>query len=197
MGDNLLVRIYDVGFGDCIYVQIPNGDDRFCMLIDCGTQAAAGTLKASIDDVLSMLPQEDGKKRLDLLVATHPHADHIRGFYPAWFRDATIGRILLTVYMNPDHPQARNALAFQPLTNVGALKALREGLAQASGVYPDYPLYVARDLAGRQSPAERGKHKLALEQGATCFHGFRESNTCLRVLAPEWEIDKYYLGQLP
>jgi len=33
------------------------------------------------------------------------------------------------------------------------------------------------------------------EQGATCFRGFAEPNTCLRILAPEWDIDKWYLGQ--
>jgi hypothetical protein len=125
--------------------------------------------------------------------------------------------------LKPDHPEARKTLAFQNLANdaargllersgfqlgpgiqallsrsiwnPGALKALREDLAKASGIHPDYPLYVARDLAGRLSAAEQNTHKLGLEQGATCFRGFREPGTCLRVLAPEWNIDKYYLGE--
>jgi beta-lactamase superfamily II metal-dependent hydrolase len=223
MDDKLLVRTYDVGFGDCIYVQIPDGDDRFHMLIDCGTSASADILKAVVDDVRADLPLEGGKRRLDLLVATHPHADHIKGFDPTWFEDVTIGRIWLTVFLEPDHPEAKKMRAFQNLANdaahgllersglalapgvrsllarsiwnPGALKALREDLAKASGIDAHYPLYVTRDLADRQSPEKRDRYKLDFQQGTTCFRGFQEPGTCLRVLAPEWDIDKYYLGQ--
>jgi beta-lactamase superfamily II metal-dependent hydrolase len=224
MEGKLLVRIYSVGFGDCIYVRIPDDEGHFHMLIDCGTSAAADTLKPAVDDVRSMLLRDqDGKARLDLLVATHPHADHIKGFDPEWFEDVRIGRIWLSVFMKPDHPQAKKTLAFQDMANdaalallnrrglqlspgvqsllqrsiwnPGALKALREGLAQSSGIRPQYPLYVDRDLADRLSAADREQHQLEYEQSATCFRGFQEKTTCLRVLSPEWDIDKYYLGQ--
>ena len=36
MGDQLLVRAYNVGCGDCIYVRIPAPKDGFHILIDCG-----------------------------------------------------------------------------------------------------------------------------------------------------------------
>ena len=227
MNDELLVRAYAVGFGDCIYVKIPDGNDHFHMLIDCGTSGSADILKAAIDDVRAELPLEGGKRRLDLLVATHPHADHIKGFDPAWFADIKIGRIWLTVFIKPDHPEAKKMRAFQNLANdaahgllersglalapgvqsllarsiwnPGALAALREGFAKSSGIFPDYPLYVARDVAQdlphRLTAAERTKHNLTFEQGVTCFRGFAEPGTCLRVLAPEWDIDKWYLGQ--
>ncbi len=224
MGDKLLVRVYSVGFGDCIYVRIPDDGDHFHVLIDCGTSASADILRPAVDDVRSMLPRDqDGKARLDLLVATHPHADHIKGFDPKWFDDVKIGRIWLSLFMKPDHPQATKTLAFQNLANdaalallerpglqlapgvqallersiwnPGALQALREDLAKASGIHPQYPLYVARDLADRLSPAEREQHQLDYEQSSTCFRGFRDRETCLRVLSPEWDIDKYYLGE--
>ena len=36
MGSNLLIRAYNVGCGDCIYVRIPDKKDAFHILIDCG-----------------------------------------------------------------------------------------------------------------------------------------------------------------
>jgi beta-lactamase superfamily II metal-dependent hydrolase len=224
MADKLLVRMYAVGFGDCIYVQVPDDGETYHILIDCGTSAPADVLKKVVDDVRSMLPEDgDGVKRLDLLVATHPHADHIKGFDPEWFQDVKMGRIWLSVFMKPDHPQAAKTLAFQNLAdaaaralrarsglhlapgvqsllarsiwNPGALKALREGFARSSGIHPQYPLYVARDLADRLTPDECDTYQLDFEAGTTCFRGFRDGETCLRVLAPEWDIDKYYLGQ--
>ena len=224
MSEKLLVRIYSVGFGDCIFIRIPDNGGHFHILIDCGTSAAADKLKSAVDDVRSTLPRgEDGKAFLDLLVATHPHADHIKGFDPKWFDDVQIGRIWLSLFMKPDHPQARKTLAFQNMANdaalsllnrkglrlspgvasllersiwnPGALKALREDLPKSSGIHPDYPLYVARDLADRLSPAQNAQHHLSYEHSTTCFRGFSEKSTCLRVLSPEWDIDKYYLGR--
>jgi beta-lactamase superfamily II metal-dependent hydrolase len=223
MDNKLLVRTYDVGFGDCIYVRIPDGDDYFHMLIDCGTSdPAEPLLKNVVENVLSMLPIESGKRRLNLLVVTHPHADHIKGFNPDWFEDVSIDRIWLPVFLKQDHPQAKKMIAFQNLANnaamalqsrglnlapgmqemlsrsiwnPGALKALREGLAQSSGIHPSYPLYVARDLADRLSKQELKEYKLDFDNGTTCFRGFEDQKTCVRVLAPEWDIDKYYLGE--
>ena len=66
--DELAVHFLDVGQGDSILIQFPNG---CVMLIDAGPDGS-GT------SVISYLKQQ-GIKKIDYLVATHPHADHIGG----------------------------------------------------------------------------------------------------------------------
>mgnify|MGYP000884849268 CR=1 FL=1 len=64
----LKVHFIDVGQGDSILIQSPNGKN---MLVDGGT-------KAQGEKVVSFLKSK-GVKRLDYVVATHPDADHIGG----------------------------------------------------------------------------------------------------------------------
>ncbi|MDP2662169.1 MAG: ComEC/Rec2 family competence protein, partial [Dehalococcoidia bacterium] len=62
----LSVHFIDVGQGDSILIQAPDGKT---MLID-GGEADSGALQYL---------QSRGIKKLDVMVATHPHADHIGG----------------------------------------------------------------------------------------------------------------------
>jgi beta-lactamase superfamily II metal-dependent hydrolase len=223
MSNELLVRAYDVGFGDCLFVRIPDDDGQYCMLIDSGTSGAGEPLLENIlEDVKSLLPDDEddpSKKCLDLLVATHPHADHIKGFDPDWFEDVRIRHIWMTAFMKEDHPQAKGARALRDLAdssarslferglsllpqqasvlsrsiwNPGALKALRETLPDANNIEP---LYVARDVASVLSVSSREAHSVSYWQRTTNLNDFRENGTRLRVLAPEWNIDEYYLGK--
>ena len=62
------VHFLDVGQGDSEFIELPEGK---CMLIDAST-AEYG------DDIVSTV-QELGYDKIDYIVATHPHADHIGG----------------------------------------------------------------------------------------------------------------------
>lgn len=64
----LIVSFIDVGQGDSILVQAPSGKN---MLIDAGVPEAG-------DKVVSYLKSR-GVNKIDILVATHPHSDHIGG----------------------------------------------------------------------------------------------------------------------
>src|SRR5699024_8316657 len=65
---NMYVHFIDVGQGDSILVQSPNGKN---MLIDGGDKSASGK-------VVSFLKSK-GVSTIDVVVATHAHSDHIGG----------------------------------------------------------------------------------------------------------------------
>ena len=63
MAGKLLVRSYNVGCGDCIYVRIPDKGGHFHILIDCGSKEKenTGVMERSIKHLeTEMLP--DGSK---------------------------------------------------------------------------------------------------------------------------------------
>ncbi|WP_427108720.1 MBL fold metallo-hydrolase [Lysinibacillus xylanilyticus] len=70
-GHEMRVHFIDVGQGDSIFIESPNGKT---MLVDGGVKGAG-------QNVVSYL-NELGVKKLDIVVATHPDADHIGGLIP-------------------------------------------------------------------------------------------------------------------
>lgn len=69
-GDKMKVHFINVGQGDSILVQSPNGKN---LLVDGGTKDAG-------KDVVNYL-RKHGVEKLDYVVATHPDADHIGGLH--------------------------------------------------------------------------------------------------------------------
>ena len=205
MADKLLIRLYDVGLGDCIYCRIPkahkSGRD-FHILIDCGTLSSTDFLSAAIDNLKTMLPAIDGKRHVDLLVVTHEHKDHMTGFGMKLWDDLSFGAIWMSAAMDLDHPEAKRAkklhsfaanameqalrlnLALSPplmelaaslALNKDAMKTLRETLPKASGIKPVYV------------HAKSKKADLALP--------LKAADVTVSVLGPEKDIDFYYLGK--
>lgn len=65
-GHTLTAHYLDVGQGDSIFIELPNSET---MLIDAGNPGNENIISAEI--------KNSGYSRLDYVVATHPHNDHI------------------------------------------------------------------------------------------------------------------------
>jgi hypothetical protein len=67
-GQNLTITFIDVGQGDSILIILP---DTKTLLIDGGERESSGKVLATL--------REHGLNHIDVMVVTHPHADHIGG----------------------------------------------------------------------------------------------------------------------
>lgn len=66
--DELKVNFLDVGQGDCSVIELPNGE---IMMIDAGENGKEKLIFNFLDSISA--------KKIDYLIATHPHSDHIGG----------------------------------------------------------------------------------------------------------------------
>jgi len=83
---DLLIRSYQVGFGDCFlltfrYPATAGFGDRH-VLIDCGSTGMPKRSGSSLAAVAKAIAKDCGNK-LTAVIATHRHADHINGFNTA------------------------------------------------------------------------------------------------------------------
>ena len=91
---SLRIRMYRQGLGDCFLLTFTKtGGEKYNMLIDCGVLGGA---KKRIAEAVEDIMDQTGK-RIDVLVATHEHSDHISGFKTsaAAFDQAQIDQVWL------------------------------------------------------------------------------------------------------
>ena len=205
MDNKLLVRIYNVGLGDCIYLRIPDKEVNRHVLIDCGnTYADKDVLEKAVTNLSSELEKDKTNKLLDLLVVTHPHQDHIAGFDVCLgeFKKIKIGKVLLSASMNPKHDHAPKTLALQQFSS-NALKQLSQLSLNPTfdtlindmlGLSNDGALEALRITLPEQSDAKVPQY---VHDGISLDEVFSDDeNIKLTVLGPANNIDGEYLGKI-
>ena len=129
MTTSVAVRMYNVGFGDAFLVTVDTDGKAWRMLVDCGVhsqgqaRSIAKSVEAIVGDLTAAAP--DGVPRLDVVVATHHHADHISGFtQDAWDR-VHVGEVWLPFVEDP-HDKDAIALRQKQTETARRLTALIE-----------------------------------------------------------------------
>lgn len=125
----LKVHFIDVGQADAILAQLPNGDN---MLIDAGNNADGPM-------VLDYL-RKQGVNKIDYLVGTHPHEDHIGGMDQV-IREIKVGKVYLppSSHTTPTYEQVLKALKEKGLKAVAAragLTLVESGRLKVTSVAP-------------------------------------------------------------
>ena len=106
---NVTIRMYNVGFGDAFLVRIPGKSSDQKILMDCGSikQGDGGSIDDVVASIIEEVKDKDGKPRIDVVVATHRHRDHVSGFAsPAW-GDVEVKEVWMPWTEDPSDPEAR------------------------------------------------------------------------------------------
>lgn len=117
--NNVVIRMYNIGFGDCFLLLIPTSGGSKKVLIDCGVHSSGRNPHSSLKQVIENLlrdisdDEDENKKRIDLLIATHRHQDHVSGFADEAWKDVEVGEVWMPWTENYDDPEAVKILKKQ------------------------------------------------------------------------------------
>jgi hypothetical protein len=126
----ITIRHYCQGIGDCHLLKFTRQDGTpYWMMIDCGVHTAvtggSQYMDEVVDDVAALT------KRLDVIVGTHEHTDHLSAFSSAAekFEKLQVGEIWMGWTENPKDAQARELDKYKGQ----ALAALEKTVAALAG----------------------------------------------------------------
>lgn len=114
--NQILIRMYNIGFGDCFLLSFPAEDRRRKVLVDCGCHFLGRNKEHPFSKVLDELIAditEDGTPKIDLLVATHRHQDHVSGFENDVWSNVEVGEVWMPWTENYEDKKALEILMAQ------------------------------------------------------------------------------------
>ncbi len=162
----LSVRMYDVGFGDCFLLRIPTTDGKnLKVLFDCGSiKQGAMPLEKVIQQVIADVRDDPrGPARIDVVVATHRHRDHVSGFAnPAW-GEVEVREVWMPWTEQPDDPQARHIRDTQ--AQLAAQLERRLALRLTAAADPETPMPLKSSLEMARNAMSNENAMRTLYQG--------------------------------
>jgi len=121
---NFLIHFFDIGQGDAIFIEVPNGNQ---ILIDGGSSIRI------LDKLGGVMPFWD--RSLDLIILTHPHADHLDGLLEVLKRyDADMIMETGVNHSLPEYEEWRKLLNEKEIRVITAKRGQRVRLAESAGL---------------------------------------------------------------
>lgn len=164
------VKMYNVGFGDAFLVTVDRGSSTWRAVIDCGVHSHGryrepdSDRRRGIEEVVAaMIADLKGPQpvaSVDVIVATHHHADHVVGFASDQWRDVTVGEVWVPYVEDPDDETARVLRAGRDQAAQALLGVLSHRLRGLDrGRWPD-DLALAEWFAANSSGNEKASRRL-------------------------------------
>jgi beta-lactamase superfamily II metal-dependent hydrolase len=99
--------MYDVGFGDCFLLTFGTGDEARHVLFDCGSISEGATQVTRVaEHVIDSCRGADGRSRIELVICTHRHRDHVGGFTNPRWNEVQVGEVWMPWTEDPDDTAA-------------------------------------------------------------------------------------------
>jgi hypothetical protein len=115
MTNEVKIRLYCQGIGDCMLIDLPRDDGgRFHLLVDCGVHSLTKGGSERMAAVVKDLKQRTGG-RIDAIAGTHEHWDHLSAFLTeadAW-DGFEVGEVWFSWAENPDDADAQRLDRFR------------------------------------------------------------------------------------
>jgi beta-lactamase superfamily II metal-dependent hydrolase len=130
MSAQAVVRMYNVGFGDAFLLILPGDDRPRRVLVDCGVLiggAGPAPMKQVVGQIIADTTDPDGVARIDVVVGTHRHHDHVSGFADTRWADVWVGEVWMPWTEHPKDPLARQIRSTQSRTGLALTRALAAG----------------------------------------------------------------------
>ncbi|MFH1956134.1 MAG: MBL fold metallo-hydrolase, partial [Patescibacteria group bacterium] len=152
--DGLTVAFLDVGQGDAIFIEAPNGNQ---ILIDGGPN------KSVLRQVSKIMPFYD--RSIDVVIESHPDSDHINGLVEV-LRRYNIGLVMESGVSNgsESYKEIKKIIQEKDIKNILARQGMRANLGD--GVFMDI-LFPDRDVVGLETNTASIVAKL--NYGENCF----------------------------
>lgn len=148
----LVLYTYRIGFGDCFLLRFEYGEAARHVLIDFGTSANPERMGSQKAQIAAHIKETCGGK-LDAIVATHRHSDHVSCFAgETW--DVIAGlEPGLVVLPWTEHPDAATDAEVAPSGTRGRIGARSCAHVRALDAMHDVAEAALRELEGRESAA--------------------------------------------
>jgi hypothetical protein len=157
------VRMYRHGLGDCFLISLKRNAENapdYRIMIDCGVILGTPDPKPLMTNVVEDIVKETGGK-IDLLIVTHEHWDHLSGFIQAAdsFKKLTPEHVWVAWTEDPADPLAKELGKERAL----ALTTLQRGVQALAAAGDDEQAQTVSDLLGFFGAAADGTTKAAFD----------------------------------